>query len=136
MKKIFTLLLAVGTITFVSAQSTAQQSRHSEDNKFENKTVHASSSHDYDHDRNGEPGYGSSFSLREKEAQMRKINREFDNKIVSVKMNRRLRNQEKSRIIRMLETQRRDEIREVQLRFERSNRRDGKRYDVNRSHRF
>lgn len=121
MKKIFTLLFAIGTITFASAQSTAQQSRHFEDNKIESKSARAGSSHDYDNDRNKESGYG--FSVREKEVQMRKINREFDQKIVSVKMNRRLKGQEKSRIIRMLERQRIEEIRQVQSRFEKSNRR-------------
>lgn len=119
MKKIFTILLAVGTIGVASAQSTA----------------HRSSGPSYDKGYNS--GYGtSSLSVREKESQIRKINYEFDRKVTAVKMNRRLRSQEKSRQIWYLNKQRAEEIRLVQIRFEKSNRRmDDRRYDNNRGYR-
>lgn len=130
MKKIFTLLFAVGSITFVSAQPGTRG--RSEDDRFA-KTHSAGTSHDYGKNN---PGYeSSSFSVRERDAQLRKINWEFDRKVSAVKMNRRLRNSEKSWQLRMLEKQRAEEIRQVHIRFEKNRRNTGssRRYDNYRS---
>ncbi len=61
------------------------------------------------------------FSAREKDAQIQRINREFDYKIMAIKRNRYMRNGEKNREIRQLERQRAAEIRDVNLRFSRQN---------------
>ena len=120
MKKIFTLLFAVGTIGIASAQSCAHNDR-----RF---------------DKTGpvfDRGYESStFSLRERDAMIRKINFDFDRKVMAVRSSRWLRGNEKSRQIRLLEKERSQEIRLVQIRFEKSNRRSyDRRYDDNRGYR-
>lgn len=105
MKKIFTLLFAVGTVCIASAQSAT---RH--DNKFDSKPGVVSSVH------NNEPSYSSA---REKDEMIRKINFEFDHKIKDVMSNRWMRGREKSRQIQLLNQQRAEQIRLVQLRFDR-----------------
>lgn len=122
MKKIFTLLFAVGSITIASAQSTA---RH--ESKTDSKPGVTVS--DYGKEKDN-------FSAREKDAMIRKINAEYDRKVAEVKSNRRLKSREKSRQIQMLNKQRAEEIRQVQLRFEKSNHgRDNRPYDDHKGHR-
>lgn len=131
MKKIFTLLLAAGSITFVSAQSNNQ--RNGSFNDKDVKQIQPPRQSDFE--KNQPASFQTySFSMKDKDAQIKRINREFDQKIWAVKMNRRLRNQEKFRQIRMLENQRNQEIREVQLRWERSNRGNKRDYRGNNSH--
>ena len=115
MKKIFTLLLAVGSIGVASAQGFGQK-----DSKYESRNDHA-----------GDFGKGKpkdfndySFSVKEKDRQIEKINREFDLKVLMVKRSRHLRAKEKLRQIRMLENERYDQIKEVQFRFEKNKGRD------------
>ena len=86
MKKIFTFLFAVGMVSIASAQSRG----------FDN--------HKYD---NGYAFNKTSFEVQ-------KINREYDYKIASVKMDRHLNRREKERQIRYLETQRMFEINRAQ----------------------
>jgi hypothetical protein len=64
------------------------------------------------------------FSVKEKDRQIEKINREFDLKVLMIKRSRHLRAKEKSRQIRMLESERYDQIKEVQFRFEKNKGRD------------
>jgi hypothetical protein len=114
MKKIFTLLLAAGSITLVSAQPTAKR------NNAETMAYHTSQQSTFE--KNSSYGYDeATFSFREKEAQIRNINRAFDRRIAEVRNSRYLRGREKAKQIRMLETQRNMEIRQVQARYERSN---------------
>ena len=120
MKKIFTLLLAVGSISIASAQGFGQKDKSFKDGKYESKDNHG-----------GDFGKGKSndfndysFSLKEKERQIEKINQEFDLKILMVKRSRHLRAKEKSRQIRMLESERYDQIKDVQIRFEKNKGRD------------
>ncbi len=61
------------------------------------------------------------FSARERGAQIARINREFDYKVMAVKRNRYMRNAEKNRQIRQLERERTQEIRELNQRFSRQN---------------
>ena len=117
MKKIFTLMLAVGTVAIASAQQGKQKDNPFKNDKKEIKQPVQQPSYDKGK-TTGYDQYG--FSSREKDAQIQKINREYDQKIAAVKMNRRLRQQEKTKQIKMLENQRNQEIREVQLRFEKS----------------
>jgi hypothetical protein len=134
MKKIFTLLFAVGSITLVSAQSTGH--RNSSNNAPEARVYHASQQSAIE--KNNSYGYeDAAFSFREKEAQIRNINRAFDRRIAEVRRSRFLRNQEKAKQVRMLETQRSIEIRQVQVRYEKSNGRYADRgYDRNNSRKW
>jgi hypothetical protein len=115
MKKIFTLLLATGTITLFSAQASAQ--RNSSETRAYHTAQHSSI------DKSSSYGYeGATISFREKEAQIRNINRAFDRRIVDVRRSRYLLGHEKAKQIRMLETQRSLEIRQVHKLNEKTNR--------------
>jgi hypothetical protein len=112
MKKLFALLLSLGTLSSVFAQ------RHNEPGwPTSNKSKETYNSRDY------------SYSIRERDAQVQKINRDFNLQIHAVRKDRRLRGYEKDRRISMLERQRDQQIKQVYDRF--SNQR-GRDYD-NRS---
>lgn len=116
MKKIFTLLLAAGAVGIASAQKPILKS-----NSFDNKHESAMVQTDFRQPGFERPNSSSfdsySFTLKEKQAQIQKINREFDQKINAVKKNRRLRSSEKSKQVRMLEKQRDEQIRQVEMRY-------------------
>ena len=123
MKKIFTLvLLAAGTISIATAQSKNQKNNPIAYKQHDTKSMGNDYNQPQGFDKNKTVAYSKSyFSLKEKEAQIQKINREFDQKIAAVKMNRHLRNQEKTKQIKMLEHQRKTEIAQIQSRYEKSN---------------
>lgn len=78
MKKLLTLLLAVGSISIASAQSLSKSAHPSfDDRKFEQTRSISNGG-----------GYGSAMSARERDFLIQKINREFDAKIYSVKRSR------------------------------------------------
>jgi len=104
MKKIFTLLFALGTITTVFAQ----YDRHSSREVIVGRTVY--------NDRY--------FSARDRDEQIRQINWRFDNQIASIEHNRYLRGGDRRRQLRLLEAQRKEEIRLVNLRYEQARRQE------------
>ena len=106
MKKIFTLIISLGALTSVFAQD------HSRDAKDMTYSYAKTSV------------YSSSFSSREKDAQIEKINRDFDWKIASVQHDRRLSRREKERNISMLQRQKNDQIQDVMRRFSNSHSND------------
>jgi hypothetical protein len=115
MKKIFTILLAIGSVTFASAQSKGNWGHDDHKDVAVNQP--------YDHSRDNNSGYGSAnYSNREKDAQIQRINREFDKRIAAVQRDRRLRSYEKRGQINMIERERSAQIREVQMRFSRDQR--------------
>ena len=93
MKKIFTLLFAVGIVSIASAQSRS-----------------------FDHSK---PGAG--YTTRSKQFSIQQINREYDFKIAAVKMDRYMSRREKSKQVRKLENQRNAEIASVQFKFDHDN---------------
>ncbi len=116
MKKIFTIILAAaGTIGAASAQS-----KH-EKNVAYNDNARATKSYD-DHDSYGKSKtanyYDSYNSYNEKQQQLERINREYDQKIAFVKNNRRLNRREKERQIKWLQDQRKQEMRQVEYQYE------------------
>jgi hypothetical protein len=116
MKKIFTILLAVGSVTFASAQSKGSWG-HDEKSSSRDVILGQSNVTVY---KSNTTSYGSGFfNTKDRDAQVNRINREFDQKIASVQRDRRLRSYEKSRQIKMLEKQRDQQIREVQQRYSR-----------------
>ncbi|CAN5617213.1 hypothetical protein BH11BAC3_BH11BAC3_01390 [soil metagenome] len=127
MKKIFTLVLfAAGTISFASAQT---------HNQTKNITVDYAHQPGYD---NHSTGYTTAtFTYKEKEAQLSKINRSFNQQTADVKHNRRMNSWEKSKQIRLLEKQRSEAISQVEYRFAKNNQRDiGGHFDNNNSHKW
>ncbi|MGB8194265.1 MAG: hypothetical protein WCF67_20200 [Chitinophagaceae bacterium] len=120
MKRLFVLLIAAGSFTFASAQSLSKSAHPSYDDSKYGKVESVSN------DR----GYGS-FSAKERDREIKKINREFDARIASVRRSRHMRSSEKSREIRILENQRDQQIRMVNMRFTNSNRNDKGGYSKN-----
>lgn len=119
MKKIFALVIALGTITAVFAQG-GYDRRESRDVVLgqPNRGV-------YNNDRGHNNGY---YSIRERDEQIQRIRREYNWKIESVDHDRYLRKAEKRRQIRFLENERDAQIREVMIRYERYNDRNRRRY--------
>jgi hypothetical protein len=111
MKKIFTLLFAVGTMTAVFAQpghsTDRRDSRDVVFGKTQTTTVYnVADNHSF-----------NSFNSRERDKQIKQINKDYDKQIKSVMRNRWMNSFEKNRQIRMLEAQRDQKIREVNNSF-------------------
>lgn len=118
MKKIFTVLLAAGTISFSFAQTGTSYNGHSDNSRFDNKKVTTG----YGQPNTYNDHNASFFSSREKDQQIQQINRVYDKKIDAVKKNRRMNYFEKSKQVKLLEHDRNMEISQVQARYDRSNR--------------
>lgn len=117
MKKIFTLLLAAGSIFSAAAQYNGNASgfyaqRGSDRNLHNND-------HDYYGTGKEKGSYGNPpFSLREKELALQKTNLWYDQQIAAVNRKRYLSNRERKQHIRSLEMQRMDAIRDIRFRFD------------------
>ena len=138
MKKILTLLFAVGAITITQAQSSRSypndrnttrdvilgdrndgNDRHNRNDRYDNRYENKSRS-------------VYSFSARERDKQIDRINREYDKKVRQVERDRRMRSSEKSYTLRQLEGERRTELRQVWDRFQsRNNAHNDNRYTTN-----
>ena len=115
MKKVFTILLALGAVTLAQAQSSrSYPSDHNRD-----RDVILGQHNDRVYDNNSR--YDYSFSERERDKEIDRINRDYDKQIRKVERDRRMRSSEKSYQVRRLEDQRRDEIRRVWERYRNSN---------------
>jgi len=137
MKKIFTLLLAVGFLTAINAQSGSRDNRGNRDNQQSgqwgnnrgNDVVGNNKSYDND-DR-----YDNNFGSYDGNIKMQiaQINRKYDFKIQRVRNDFFMRRVEKMRVIRSLEEQRKQEIRMAYARSGKWGQRD-RGYDSN--HRY
>ena len=98
MKKIFTLIAAaVGMVSIASAQP-GKNNDFGRDNKKDNDKFGGSTSQQPGFDKGKNSGYNDfSFSTRDRDAQIQKINREYDQKIMAVKKSWRIRPQEKTK---------------------------------------
>ena len=114
MKKIFTLLIAVGFITAINAQ-TGSRDRDSRDSRDQQTDQRGNKSNDvvvndgrYDNDDryNNVGSYNGNIKM-----QIAQVNRKYDFKIQKVKNDYFMRRNEKMRVIRSLEAQRQQEIR-------------------------
>jgi hypothetical protein len=117
MKTMLTILFSVG----ITIASFAQSSHRNDYPQRENRNVYEQ--------RNGRNVYNNrnndnnrrhdtySFSAKEKDAQVKDINREYKARIKAVKKSRSLRSSERDREIRRLEWQRDREMQQVQDRF-------------------
>jgi hypothetical protein len=123
MKKIFTLLVAVGFITAINAQS-GSKDRDNRDNRDQQTDQRGNNRDDvindgrYDNDDRYDNNTGS--YNRNIRMQIAQINRKYDIRIDRVRDNRFIRRSEKMRMIRSLEEQRKQEIR---MAYARSNKR-------------
>jgi hypothetical protein len=122
MKKIFTLLFAVGFLTAVNAQPGSRDNhQYNQGNDQPNGQWDKSNGRDVagNNDRNGnddryDKGYGSYG--RDREMQLDRINRKYDFKIQQVRNDFFMRRYEKRRVISSLEEQRQQEIRMLYVR--------------------
>jgi hypothetical protein len=116
MKKIFTLVIALGSMTAVFAQ-------HGYDHRNESRDVILGQPGRGVYTNNG--GYNNGY-YGSREQQIQRINQEYNWKIESVRDDRYLRRAEKKRQIRFLENEKDARIREVVVRY---NNRDNRVYD-------
>jgi hypothetical protein len=132
MKKVFTIILAAaGTISFASAQSHKSIAYNDNKQMSDAYDQHASFG------KSNSIAYNDAyFSYKEKQAKLDKINREFDQKIAFVKYDRHLRNREKSKQIKLLENQRKNEISKVEFQFAKSNHKAGNKTFGHDSHKW
>lgn len=134
MKQILTLLLAVSAFTVTQAQSREEARRvilgggsGSGSNGSNGRDVILGGGN------NGEsyPYPGTYPTSGSRESRIDQINRDYDNKIQSIRNNRYLSNEEKQRTIRQLERDRQSRIRQLGN-YDDNRRYDDERYDNNR----
>lgn len=134
MKKIFTLLAAVGFITAINAQagSRDRDNRDTRDQQTNqrvnnnNKDVNVGDGrYDNDDRYNNTGSYNGNIKM-----QIAQVNRKYDFKIQKVKNDYFMRRNEKMRVIRSLEAQRQQEIRMLNARNNKKGQHD-RGYDSN-----
>ena len=137
MKKLFTLLLAVGFLTAINAQTGSRDNRDNR-NSQQNGQWGNDSRDDvginngrYDNNNQYDNNFGS-YNGNIK-MQIAQVNRKYDFKIQQVKYDRFMRRSEKMRMIRSLEAQRQQEIRMAYARSNKKGQHD-RGYDPN--HRY
>ena len=145
MKKIFTLLFAVGVLTAVShAQAGTRDNR--DNPRYEQRSPQTNNQRDngYNDDRDMS-GYNDSYDndvrynrnnpsdRRSMEMQINRINRKYDLQVQRVRNDFSMRRFEKMRIIRSIEAQRQQEIRML---YARSNNHRGWKDDRGYSNRY
>ena len=111
MKKIITLFASVLLVASAFAQYDNQKGygkRNDRDVVYNDRKYNKN-------DRRGGDGY--SFSKRERDFEIDRINRDYNNKINAVRHRWFASNAKKQRIIWSLEEQRRDEIKSIYMRF-------------------
>lgn len=132
MKRILTLLFAVGVITVVQAQN----SRSYPDDRYGRDVILGDRNDRNDRTYESNSRYNNSFSSKERDKQIDRINREYDKRIRQVEKDRYIRSYEKSAQIRRLEDQRRQEVAQVWQRFRGSyNQHADNRYRTNNNNR-
>lgn len=136
MKKILTLLIASGTFFTMHAQSREEARRVILGEKRDNGTYGGRNDRDVVLGRGGNNnGQYPSGNSTDRQYQIDQINREYDNKIYSIRNNPHLSNAEKERAIRQLENDRQRRINAISRRNNNDDRRyddDDRRYDNDR----
>jgi hypothetical protein len=128
MKKILTLLIALGAIVGAQAQSSRS---YPNDDRYGRDVILGDRNDRNDRTYENNSRYSYSMSVDERDRQIDRIAREYDRRIRKVERDRWIRSSEKSYQIRQMENQKREEIRLVWERFRSSN----NLYNDNRSQR-
>ncbi len=136
MKKIFTLLCAVGLFTLAQAQPgnrdnrpTDQRDRdHRDDNRYERDD----DNNVYSFDRDDRYSNSRFSNERKRDQLIAKINRKYDYKIQKLRNSFYMGRMEKQRQMRFLQEQRQREIRKVYAKFDDRNRYKDRKDDKNR----
>jgi hypothetical protein len=134
MKKLITLLLATGAFAAVHAQTSKEEARRvilGQEKGNNNST--SRNGRDVVLGGGNETTYPNSYPTNypsgSRQAEVVRVNREYDQKIWSIRNNNRLSSQEKTRIIRQLEQDRAKRIRQVNQRDGYGYGKKGKKYD-------
>jgi len=123
MKKILALFFAVGAMTAVFAQDGRSRNESRDvilgqgNGNSNNRTVYDDHRNDGYSRNDGYNRNNGNYNERNLNDQIDRINRQYDWKIESVKRDRYLKNKEKKREIRDLESERDARIREIKDRF-------------------
>ena len=132
MKKIFTLLVAVGFITAINAQTSSRDRDNRDtrdqqtDQRVNNKDFNVGDGRYGNDDRYNNTGsYNGNIKM-----QIAQVNRKYDFKIQKAKNDYFMRRNEKMRVIRSLEAQRQQEIRMLYARNNKKGQHD-RGYDSN-----
>ena len=121
MKKILTLFIALGAIVSVQAQSSRS---YPNDDRYGRDVILGDRNGRYDGNNRtyeNNPRYTYYMSADERNRSIDRIDREYDRRIRKVDRDRWIRPSEKSYQIRLLEDQKRNEIRQAWERFRSSN---------------
>lgn len=125
MKKIITLLVAFSAFMSLNAQTTRDEARRVILGQPKNSPGRTS---DGTYGRNGYPT--SSYPNGSRQSEIDQVNRDYDQKIYSIRNNPNLTQEEKDRMIRQLERDRQRRINQINNRYDGSNNNDG--YDRKR----
>lgn len=131
MKRIFTLVIAVGLVSLAQAQPGNRDGRQNDQRGYDNGKIIVvdHSPNDRRDDRYDDNRFGDE---RRRNIELNQINREYDYKIQKVRNSFFLNRWEKQRQIRQLENQRDFEISRVYAKFNKKHRYDDRNYPNNR----
>ncbi|HZH36882.1 MAG TPA: hypothetical protein VEX65_06395 [Flavisolibacter sp.] len=127
MKKILTLLIAAGAFATVHAQSREENRRVVLGERRDNGNNDNRNDRDVILNRGGNNGQYPGGNTGDRQSQVDQVNREYDNKIYSIRNNPHLNEAEKQRTIRQLENDRQRRIDEINRDYNNNDNRD--RYD-------
>ena len=127
MKKILTLLIAAGAFATVHAQSREENRRVVLGERRDNGNNDNRNDRDVILNRGGNNGQYPDSNTGDRQSQVDQVNREYDNKIYSIRNNPHLNEAEKQRTIRQLENDRQRRIDEINRDYNNNDNRD--RYD-------
>lgn len=117
MKKLITLLLATGAFVAVHAQTSKEEARKIILGQEKGNTSTSRNGRDVvlggGNEKTYPNSYPNNYPSGSRRSEVDRVNREYDEKIWSIRNNNRLSSDEKARIIRQLEQDRARRIREV-----------------------
>ncbi|MBO9683098.1 MAG: DUF1542 domain-containing protein [Flavisolibacter sp.] len=135
MKKLITLLLATGAFVAVHAQTSKDEARRIilGQEKGGNNNTNSRNGRDVvlggGNEKTYPNSYPNNYPAGSRQAEVDRVNREYDQKIWSIRNNNRLSSEEKTRIIRQLEQDRAKKIRQVNQSDRYGYGKKGKKYD-------
>ncbi|NTS41485.1 hypothetical protein HRG84_11275 [Flavisolibacter sp. BT320] len=129
MKRILTLLLATGAVLSLHAQSREETRRVVLGDRTDNGTYNGRNDRDVVLGRGNNERYPNGNYSNNRQYEIDRVNREYADKINSIRNNRQLNNAEKERTIRQLERDRQQRIAEINRGY---NDRNDRRYDDDR----
>ena len=113
MKKLLTLVFCLGTLSSVFAQN--RDYRPNDDRRNNNDRKNNYEARNDDRGRRYDDAY--KFSVRERDELINRINRDYDNKIESVRRRWLMNSQDRRRVISSLEFERSSKIKGIYARF-------------------